>query len=307
MPQLYSIFEQSKIISSVDTLKQSWQIYTARWKKFAGMVGLLYLGALACGAVIALFAGLSVLFKLSAGNGEFLSSNIAITASVAVIAIIGIIFFIVFSLLIQYGLVIMAAKVEEELSIREILKTTWTKLLNALWVSILTGLIVFAGFLLFIAPGIIWGIQYRFSIYACLVEDKKGMSALRRSKEIVKNYWWTTARRIIFWTIIAMLASFIAATPIIGWIGNLILPFVLTPLGIIYSYAVYANIRDLKEKGQEKEQVRTRDKVVTVLIILLPIILMALLLGIGISEEQRLNKYKQELEQKQEMQELDFD
>ena len=153
------------------------------------------------------------------------------------------------------------------------------------------------GFILFIVPGIIWAVQYNFSLYTCLVEGKKGWSALRRSKEIVKNYWWTTARRLVFWGIIAMLSSLIASLPLIGLVGNFLLPFVLTPLVIIYFYAVYSNIIDLKQKGQEAEKLRRRDKAVTVLLTLVPLVLLILVSLIGFLFDQ--GDYKAQLEMKQ--------
>ena len=59
-----------------------------------------------------------------------------------------------------------------------------------LWVSILTWLAVIGGLILLIVPGIIFGVWFTFSGYTVMLEDRKGLSALRRSKQLVKGNGW---------------------------------------------------------------------------------------------------------------------
>lgn len=47
--------------------------------------------------------------------------------------------------------------------------------------------------LLFIIPGIIFAVYWMFAIIAVVYADKKGVAALKYSKEMVKGRWWKTA------------------------------------------------------------------------------------------------------------------
>jgi uncharacterized membrane protein len=62
--------------------------------------------------------------------------------------------------------------------------------LNYLVGSILYGLIVLAGFILLIVPGIIWGIKYSFFGYLIIDRGMGPVEALKRSGEITKGYKW---------------------------------------------------------------------------------------------------------------------
>jgi len=66
----------------------------------------------------------------------------------------------------------------------------WDIFANYLLASILYGLVVFAGLLLLVFPGIIWGIRYR--MYSYLIVDKKmgAWEALVESSRITKGQRW---------------------------------------------------------------------------------------------------------------------
>ena len=53
--------------------------------------------------------------------------------------------------------------------------------------SILYGLIIFAGSLLFIIPGIIWAIRYQFCIYFVIDKGLRPIEALKMSSKIIKG------------------------------------------------------------------------------------------------------------------------
>lgn len=59
-----------------------------------------------------------------------------------------------------------------------------------LWVTILVLLAFYGGFILLIIPGIIFGVWFAFSGYTVMLEDKRGLSALKRSKQLVKGNGW---------------------------------------------------------------------------------------------------------------------
>ena len=55
------------------------------------------------------------------------------------------------------------------------------------WTGMLYFFIVFGGLLLFIIPGIIWGIRYIFAPYLVIIEGIGGREALSRSKAVTKR------------------------------------------------------------------------------------------------------------------------
>jgi uncharacterized membrane protein len=57
-------------------------------------------------------------------------------------------------------------------------------------VSLLYGLLVTAGLLLFVVPGIIWAIKYQFCFYVVVSEGAGPMAALRKSGELTQGMKW---------------------------------------------------------------------------------------------------------------------
>jgi uncharacterized membrane protein len=60
--------------------------------------------------------------------------------------------------------------------------------------SILYGLLVFAGFLLLIIPGIYWGVRYQFYGYCIMDRDVGPVEAMKMSGRITRGSWWN-----LFW------------------------------------------------------------------------------------------------------------
>lgn len=57
--------------------------------------------------------------------------------------------------------------------------------LSLLWISILSFLIVLGGFLLFLIPGVIVSVLIAFSVWVFMHEDKRGMEAVLRSRQLI--------------------------------------------------------------------------------------------------------------------------
>ena len=71
------------------------------------------------------------------------------------------------------------------------------KVLSLLWVGILTMMVVLAGFLLLVIPGIYMMIALMVVVPVLMVEDIRGFKALRRSRDLVKGRWWPTFGLVI--------------------------------------------------------------------------------------------------------------
>ncbi len=124
---------------------------------------------------------------------------------------------------------------------KSLLLLSWNKIWSYSWVAFLTGIIFVAGFILFIVPGIIFSIWFSLSSYVFVWEDLRGMKALYRSKELVKGYWWAVFGRFFVFGLIAFIISII---PVIGPLVNI---FFTMPLGIIYGYFIYEDLKKIKQ------------------------------------------------------------
>ncbi len=101
-----------------------------------------------------------------------------------------------------------------------------------LWVGLLTGLVVMGGFVMGIIPGFIFMVWFGFAYYVLLLEDKRGIGALLRSKEYISGYWWGVLGRSLLFLLILFVSG-----AIIG-LFRLINPYVQTVL--IYAFEVVA-------------------------------------------------------------------
>lgn len=124
--------------------------------------------------------------------------------------------------------------------IGSLLKLSFGKIASYAWVGFLVGVICAAGFLLFIIPGVIFVIWFGLSLYVFVFEEKKGMLALERSRELVKGYWWPVLGRMMLFGVIA---AAIGAIPVFGTIANI---FFTAPLGIFYGYFLYQDLKMIK-------------------------------------------------------------
>jgi hypothetical protein len=100
---------------------------------------------------------------------------------------LGLLFVSFFSIWPILSAIYIAKERNKKPSAIEAFKKTFSKILPALWISFLNGLIVSIGFLLFIIPGFIFWKWFFVSIPAFFDEGVKGFKALSRSKELVKG------------------------------------------------------------------------------------------------------------------------
>lgn len=89
----------------------------------------------------------------------------------------------------------------------------------SIFTSILAGIIVLGGTILFIIPGIWLGICYSLVHTAVAIDGHKGMAALKTSKDLIRGRWW----RVFWWNL---------APGLVIWIVSAFLQFILlTPTG----------------------------------------------------------------------------
>lgn len=125
-----------------------------------------------------------------------------------------------------------------------------------LLVSIFSGLLLMLLFLAFIIPGLIFYCYWSFATMLVVVEGTKNTKeSLKRSKYLVKGYWWPVALRFIFIASLYTIFVGIISIPIYymndvdseryGFLVNLF-STLITPLLLVYTYFLYKNLASKK-------------------------------------------------------------
>lgn len=139
-------------------------------------------------------------------------------------------------------------------------------LLSSLWIVILTTLAVLGGLLLFIIPGIIFSIWFFFSVYAGVLDHKKGSDALHWSHQLVKGYTWEVlwlllsssflffGSILILQTIIRFVFTFLSTSMpstslflSLGLVTIIGLNILVAPLSASITTIIYAELKKLKQ------------------------------------------------------------
>lgn len=112
----------------------------------------------------------------------------------------------------------------EEADWRRSLRFALSRLRSLLWLAFLHALIIGVGFVLCVIPGIYFYGALAVATPALLFEDARGTKALRRSRELVRTRWWSTAGAVlaasILTSIVGAAVSGVLVGAIVGTHGN---------------------------------------------------------------------------------------
>lgn len=226
----------------------AWQITKQRIVIFAVIMLL--------SAVIAVIAmGIFMLLSMFGFGAALFSFDEGISATTGLLLFAGIaIYYIIFSLAmswIQFALVLSIT--EAHASIGSIITKSFKRIFSYWWLLLLTGFLVGGASMLFSIPGIVFAIWFSFSIFVLGVEGIKGMQALLRSKEYVRNYWWPVlGRNLAFGLMIGIPLMILfalvglAKSETLLVIFQFIFSLVLLPFGVAYNYSQYVSLRKIK-------------------------------------------------------------
>ncbi len=157
-----------------------------------GLVGLV--GALG-GGVILWSSG-----RFTPGLGAGLGAEVG---TVAVFALL-ILFVNVLIQLLAVGAMTHVVTANQLPTVGEAFSVAWAKLPSLALISSLLLFIVGGGFALFVIPGIWLWVLLSFSMFALMVEDRRGLAALVRSRDLVAGRWWDIALRYFVLMLIVM-------------------------------------------------------------------------------------------------------
>ena len=122
----------------------------------------------------------------------------------------------------------------EKITVADIFKLSWSAVFNYIIASFLYGLIVVAGTILLIVPGIIWAIKYGFYGYLILDKGMGPIAAIKRSGAITKGSIWN----------LYLLFLLIALINMAGALAVLLGLFISIPITIIANAYVYRKLEE---------------------------------------------------------------
>ncbi len=188
--------------------KAAWEILPKVALKYLGLFLLFYFSIfvviLTVGGLF--FAGnIGNIAQLSQG-GDFsalpqVGGSMLVMAGVAIVAVMTLMILIGTLFSVAQVLLFQAAYEKREFGFGEALQTGLKLFWPMLVLGLVTFLLVMGSSLFFIIPGIVVGILLSFSYYALVIDNHRGMSALKESVRLVSGSFWSLAGR---WALIIL-------------------------------------------------------------------------------------------------------
>jgi hypothetical protein len=123
---------------------------------------------------------------------------------------------------------------------------------SVILVSLLLGLIIFAGLLLLVIPGFIFMVFLSLSIPALVVENRRGTDALGRSWNLVSGSFWHVLGTLFVTAVITgviggVIAAIGGSNFLLSWIFTSIGQIITTPFTALVGVVLYLDVRARKE------------------------------------------------------------
>jgi hypothetical protein len=149
--------------------------------------------------------------------------NLIETASVGLQLLFGLtvlLSLVVYFFLTLAVLYVISHQQGKEVSFSEALNWSKRNIFKYAWLSILSGLVIWGGFMLLVIPAIILSVYLYLSQYVLTIEGKTGFAAMTRSQQLVTGAWWPLLGRlagitllfVVFFTILGLLLGLSTAS-----------------------------------------------------------------------------------------------
>lgn len=155
------------------------------------------------------------------------------------------------ALMTQIMMFMFALKRDQVWTLDTLFNASTKKLFGFFGVSLLTGIPVMIGLVLFVIPGIYLAIALSFGVLIYLDQNTGAVDSLNKSRELVKGFWWPVFGRYFAFIVIVILVTIVTVLPFgaeskAGTIINALSNFVVMPVATIYSVLIYEQLKKLK-------------------------------------------------------------
>ena len=165
--------------SPSEIIRGGWELYAKNWRKFMPFLILLVLPSL----LLPILGVLGLYLEVYIPKTSFVSNLIIMAVYAA-----GMLF--AFWISIALARAVAMAAGNQPFDWKNVFSTSSDLIWPVLWTTVIVILIVFGGSLLLVVPGLIFAVWYNFTFYTVIFENKRGMNALRASKDMVAGRWW---------------------------------------------------------------------------------------------------------------------
>jgi hypothetical protein len=199
-PKVETAMQEPKgLLGIQDHFKVSWELFKKTFLSYLKLVGI-GIGLFFVIGIVGLIIALPLLLS-SGGSAPSLFSNpspgqiagIVLVILWAIVSALAILAYLLF--LPLANVLILDSK--DKVSLETLFKKTKRLLVPYLLVSIVVGLLVAGGWILFVLPGLVISLLFIFVAYIFVLEDKHGIAALKRSYQLVKEHFWAVVLRVL--------------------------------------------------------------------------------------------------------------
>lgn len=231
-------------------LYDAWQLYTRHFWQYIGMMAVTFLAITPLVIVLLAFIAAAAFFSGS-GNDAMAAANITniILGFIGILAMIGVIYLVP---LTQIGILVQIKELAANnvRSVFSYLKEANQYFLSFIGMGILSVLMVLAGFIALVIPGLIIVTFLTFSPWVVVYEHASATGAIKRSFSLVKNNFLRVISRwyaplIVLQIIISMPNAFLReGSPefFLLQLLTMIASFALAPFINIYLYILYRDL-----------------------------------------------------------------
>ena len=188
----------------------------------------------------------------------------------------------------------------ESVGFGEAFRRALKKFPRALWLAIISFVIITGMSFYFLFPAIIFGSWFIFAKYVLALENQGGMNALFYSREYVRGRWWTVVGYFLFLMLVTLAVIIIPYVVFsvfkfsyLREAVNIVVGFFIGPVTAIYMYLVYVGFKATKGQISVKTNAGRKAKyIITALagIIVLLIVTIGIVIIMAIVSNGRINE-----------------
>lgn len=228
--------EAKKIRGTADLFRAGFEVFKINWKNFILMGAILF---------VAVFASTVIFVGINAYPAVLRGESLSSLPSFSPLSLIGLILLFLSSLVLGLAfnkLVYSAAEGKPE-TINDSVKYGFENAVPYFVVSLVIGIFVLLGIIALVIPGIIIAVWLSLASSIFVIEGKRGMAVLKRSKELVTGYFWPVLGRIVMLgLLIGIISALFNNVPFLSVALNL----VTAPFATAYVYYVYKDLVAIK-------------------------------------------------------------